>query len=277
MRALESWARSFAAQHGRAPVVFFESLCADDTLSPAELLAHAPTYLNASARLLLLVGPSFASELWNVGHLWCWRALGRQQAEIDVALVGRSSANASAVVASFDAFHLSHAVRCRSVEAESVLRSVFAAATVARVNRCVRDVTALVAAAADELRASTAPSPRAAAVPDEPTTCAPDGGSRGLVRTAATANGASSVPSLRCGGGRPAHCARPVAPGDLVPLEPSSCGVRTPGADGDGKAHGGAAADPPVAPVALARYSSPEREGGARRPPRSLPTLGEHT
>jgi len=177
--ALDEWALKFAAAHDRPPMVWWECLCVDDTLAKHELLAHIPIYLAGSARLLLILGPAFASCQYGVSILWCWRALGRRSDEIDVVLAVRSPAEARDTVASFDAFHVnafsstenvSPAVgsstravpKTRSPQAEAVLWRVFAIAGESRINRCVRQITPKVAAAAAALQRQSKCDPESA-------------------------------------------------------------------------------------------------------------------
>lgn len=106
--ALIKWAREWAAEHGRPPVVACAALGAagEQSLSlEARLIAMA-----ASRRLLLLAGPAaIAHDVRISCQLWAWSAIGRKAGADDVVVlpIGEAGAVRSAelVAASIDTYN----------------------------------------------------------------------------------------------------------------------------------------------------------------------------
>lgn len=103
-RALNRWAAAFASEHGRSPRVWVQWEHADPGLTPEERLAHLPTYLGRSRRLLLLAGPRLALELECAVAMYVWRATGGTLDAVDVVPTASSQQEHTAAVASFDTF-----------------------------------------------------------------------------------------------------------------------------------------------------------------------------
>jgi hypothetical protein len=108
LRALGVWAERFEAKEGRPPTVWLCALCADLSLSPAELLAQLPCYLTLCDKLLLLASPRTPLDLHAVIAIHAWRTLGGSASSVEVVLAG-GAAERDATVAAFDSFHVMHA------------------------------------------------------------------------------------------------------------------------------------------------------------------------
>jgi hypothetical protein len=105
--ALCAWAARFEAREGRPPAVWTRGLCADLSLSPAELLAQLPVYVTLCDTLLLVASPRSPLSLCTVVVAHVWRTLGNAAESIDVELI--AAAERDATVAAFDSFHVMHA------------------------------------------------------------------------------------------------------------------------------------------------------------------------
>jgi uncharacterized protein YhaN len=163
--ALCAWAERFEAREGRPPVVWLRALCADLSLSPAELLAQLPCYLTRCDRLLLLASPHTPHDLHAVIAIHVWRTLGGPADTIEVALV--AAAEREQTVAAFDAFHVMHAdAQEPAAEATAAERAAVAQrlrlcaqlATVRALNAEVRDLLPAVHAAAAAIGAAASSS-----------------------------------------------------------------------------------------------------------------------
>ena len=142
-RALDVWARAFAAREGRPPLVYLDVACADPGLEPHELLAHTPCYLALSASLLVLAGPSLTDQLWCVAQLFAWRAMGGTLERVAVVPLGGAARAYDETVAALDAFHVMYAAsHDRTVRAQIV--RMIELATVATVNEVIHSYAAAV-------------------------------------------------------------------------------------------------------------------------------------
>lgn len=66
-RALQAWGAEFKAAHGRAPLLWIDRACLDQTDLAAQL-PSLPVYLAGCKSLLVLHGPTYLSRLWCVAR-----------------------------------------------------------------------------------------------------------------------------------------------------------------------------------------------------------------
>lgn len=139
VRALRAWGERRERELGRAPTLWLDALCADLSVEPHKLLQHMPIYLAKCKKLLLLCGPTVVDRLWCVTELFCWRAMGGKQLDVEIVLVAPpgESAELERIVARFDAFHVMY---CQATYEEDQVRMEHAVelATVTRFNDRVR-------------------------------------------------------------------------------------------------------------------------------------------
>lgn len=67
--ALNAWGTQFRAKHGRAPLLWIDKECIDQT-DTAVQLQSLPVYLAGCQRLLVLHGPTYLQRLWCVVELF---------------------------------------------------------------------------------------------------------------------------------------------------------------------------------------------------------------
>lgn len=137
--ALKAWGEQRERELGRPPTLWMDAFCADPALKPPKLLQHMPICLAKCTKLLLLCGPTVVDRLWCVTELFCWRATGGKQQDVEVVLVAPpgESAELEKIVACFDAFHV---MWCSATLEEDQVRMEYAVelATVSRFNDRVR-------------------------------------------------------------------------------------------------------------------------------------------
>lgn len=66
-KALQAWGADFRTVHGRAPLLWFDSLCIDQSNVAAQL-PSLPVYLTSCSTLLILHGPTYLHRLWFAGQ-----------------------------------------------------------------------------------------------------------------------------------------------------------------------------------------------------------------
>merc|ERR1719197_1204731 len=67
---LSTWAAAFEAAHGRAPTLWIDKVCLDQSRI-SDALRMLPANVMAADRLLVVHGPTYASRLWCVIELFC--------------------------------------------------------------------------------------------------------------------------------------------------------------------------------------------------------------
>lgn len=70
-KALEKWCESFRRQHGRAPRLWLDKVCIDQTDIASDLLL-LPVFLAACQGLLIVCGPTYTSRLWCILELFVY-------------------------------------------------------------------------------------------------------------------------------------------------------------------------------------------------------------
>lgn len=168
--ALCEWVGQFEAEHGRAPVIWLDSLCVDPSFSEVEIFEHMPVYLAQSKRLLLLVTNHGITHLRNAVECYVFRALGGFGSDIEVSIVGASPvrqrrststrtgndvggvrAHASSAVSAFDTFHVMYTgTHGETAEMRSRLLYAVELVSVAEINKLVRDTMPSVKATVGE-------------------------------------------------------------------------------------------------------------------------------
>jgi hypothetical protein len=137
--ALREWAERREAELGRPVTVWMDALCPDATPAALSALQRMPVFLAKCSKLLILCGPTLIDQLWCATELFCWRATGGKQLDVEVALVapaGESEA-LTRIIASFDAFHVMYCVAQRADE-QARMEYAVELATISRFNDRVR-------------------------------------------------------------------------------------------------------------------------------------------
>jgi hypothetical protein len=107
--ALAAWAKRFSEEAGRPPHVWFDSLCADPSLPPAELLSHLPYYIPRCRRMLVLASPGAASHPPCAFAIYLWTAMGGRLEDIEGELVRKDEPSCRATAAAFGSFDVKRA------------------------------------------------------------------------------------------------------------------------------------------------------------------------
>ena len=102
--ALVAWGRSFEEANGRAPIVWLDKACVNQSRIQ-EALACLPVWLAGCESLLVLASSSYASRLWCVIELHTWCVMGGDLARVSVLPV----APAAELHASFARFRVENA------------------------------------------------------------------------------------------------------------------------------------------------------------------------
>ena len=102
--ALVAWGRSFEEANGRAPMVWLDKACVNQSRIQ-EALACLPVWLAGCESLLVLASSSYASRLWCVIELHTWCVMGGDLARVSVLPV----APAAELHASFARFRVENA------------------------------------------------------------------------------------------------------------------------------------------------------------------------
>jgi hypothetical protein len=102
-----AWAARLEATEGRSPTVWLRELCAEPSLSAAQLLGHMPCYLARCDKLLLLASPRTPLDFIGAMASYVWTVLGGRTEDVHVELA--KAVPPAHTLAAFDAFHVMHA------------------------------------------------------------------------------------------------------------------------------------------------------------------------
>jgi len=84
-QALQTWRKEFERRRGRAPMVWIDRLCIDQS-AIADNLACLPVFMAGCQTLLALAGPTWLTRLWCVVevHVWIWCNSGNSEGTIEM-------------------------------------------------------------------------------------------------------------------------------------------------------------------------------------------------
>jgi len=127
--ALQSWRRTFVAQHGREPRIWFDKGCLDQD-DITRNLRCLPIFLTGCTKLVILCGTTYLERLWCVIELFTYLHAGGDIGRIDflrVVHAGQAEADWSCITSAVDNFDARSCECFLSADLERMLAIISAA------------------------------------------------------------------------------------------------------------------------------------------------------
>ena len=155
--AMKRFAESFASEHGRPPLLWFDRFSLDQRDVQGSL-SHLPVHMAGCSGMCVLAGHTYCSRLWTLLELYVWLAMGKEHASIRMVVLDDGDddgeAGASRVLRSFKDVRVHEAGCASESDREKILGIIEASfASLAAFDRHISRV--LLASASHERRSST--------------------------------------------------------------------------------------------------------------------------